>query len=178
LIKKDDLTIADPEGAGLEKLKKQYNNDVELEYHVDQLKATVSTEAQLSNDEGDVSKPRSFEKHMSKCTNPHSGFYNNDFYYLVNHSMGEKYFTSLTKHFAASYHIQGIEDMIPDKWSKKIHRYQIEALNGIHHWKDARNVIGSDKKEYEFSYANLPRLSLNDVEDMYLLKVQDKLHHL
>ncbi|GJW23570.1 hypothetical protein Tco_0034192 [Tanacetum coccineum] len=32
--------------------------------------------------------------------------------------------------------------------------------------------------EYEFSYANLPRLSLNDVEDMYLLQVQDKLHHL
>ncbi|GKB43005.1 hypothetical protein Tco_0887947 [Tanacetum coccineum] len=34
------------------------------------------------------------------------------------------------------------------------------------------------KKEYEFSYADLPRLSLNDIEDMYLLKVQDKLHHL
>ncbi|GJU55753.1 hypothetical chloroplast RF21, chloroplastic [Tanacetum coccineum] len=36
----------------------------------------------------------------------------------------------------------------------------------------------SDDKEYEFSYADLPRLSLNDVEDMYLLQVQDKLHHL
>nr|GEX68217.1 hypothetical protein [Tanacetum cinerariifolium] len=35
-----------------------------------------------------------------------------------------------------------------------------------------------DDKEYEFSYANLPRLSVNDVEDMYLLQVQDKLHHL
>ncbi|GJR19840.1 hypothetical protein Tco_0968367 [Tanacetum coccineum] len=36
----------------------------------------------------------------------------------------------------------------------------------------------SDDKEYEFSYADLPRLSVNDVEDMYLLQVQDKLHHL
>ncbi|GJS80043.1 hypothetical protein Tco_0729924 [Tanacetum coccineum] len=35
-----------------------------------------------------------------------------------------------------------------------------------------------DDKEYEFSYADLPRLSLNNVEDMYLLQVQDKLHHL
>nr|GEX98565.1 hypothetical protein CTI12_AA475510 [Tanacetum cinerariifolium] len=35
----------------------------------------------------------------------------------------------------------------------------------------------SDDKEYEFSYADLPRLSVNDVEDMYLLQVQDKLHH-
>ncbi|GJR19016.1 hypothetical protein Tco_0967543 [Tanacetum coccineum] len=36
----------------------------------------------------------------------------------------------------------------------------------------------SDDKEYEFSYTDLPRLGLNDVEDMYLLQVQDKLHHL
>ncbi|GKC42310.1 hypothetical protein Tco_1060032 [Tanacetum coccineum] len=39
-------------------------------------------------------------------------------------------------------------------------------------------VRRSDDKEYEFSYVDLPRLSLNDVEDMYLLQVQDKLHHL
>ncbi|GJW39348.1 hypothetical protein Tco_0065193 [Tanacetum coccineum] len=30
----------------------------------------------------------------------------------------------------------------------------------------------------EFSYANLPRLSVNDVKDMYLLHFQDNLHHL
>ncbi|GKA46640.1 hypothetical protein Tco_0739523 [Tanacetum coccineum] len=149
----------------------------------------------LQRSRGDVSKPRSFERHMSKSTKPYSSFYNNDFYYLVNLSMGEK-------------------------WSKKIHRYQIKALNGIHHWEDGRKdffeaeiynkspykvysdkriisvirvdvkrkwgyrflslivVRRLDKKEYEFSYANLPRLSLNDIEDMYLLKVQDKLHHL
>ncbi|GJR46927.1 hypothetical protein Tco_1315030 [Tanacetum coccineum] len=35
-----------------------------------------------------------------------------------------------------------------------------------------------DDKEYEFSYVDLSRLSLNDVEDIYLLQVQDKLHHL
>ncbi|GJT10607.1 hypothetical protein Tco_0857649 [Tanacetum coccineum] len=39
-------------------------------------------------------------------------------------------------------------------------------------------VRRSDDKEYEFSYADLPRLNVNDVEDMYLLQVQDKLHHL
>ncbi|GJW83975.1 hypothetical protein Tco_0157120 [Tanacetum coccineum] len=39
-------------------------------------------------------------------------------------------------------------------------------------------VRRSDDKEYEFSYADLPRLRVNDVEDMYLLQVQDKLHHL
>ncbi|GKD03591.1 hypothetical protein Tco_1178565 [Tanacetum coccineum] len=39
-------------------------------------------------------------------------------------------------------------------------------------------VRRSDKQEYTFSYADLPRLNVNDIEDMYLLKVQDKMHHL
>ncbi|GJS19510.1 hypothetical protein Tco_0448142 [Tanacetum coccineum] len=108
----------------------------------------------------------------------------------------------------------GIEDLIPDRWSKKFHRYQIKSLNGIHHWEDRRHdffkaeinnmspdkvysnkriisVIRIDvkkkwgygfltsivvrrlvKKEYEFNYVDLPRLSLNDVKDMYLLKMK------
>nr|GEZ91310.1 hypothetical protein [Tanacetum cinerariifolium] len=124
LIREDELTITDLEGVGLEKLKKQYKHYVELEYHVDQLKATVLTEAQWNNGKRDVSKPRSFKIHMSKSTKPHLSFYNNDFYYLVNLRTREKYATSLTKHFALRY---------PDGWSKKIHCYQIKALNGIHH---------------------------------------------
>nr|GEZ30344.1 hypothetical protein [Tanacetum cinerariifolium]GEZ35547.1 hypothetical protein [Tanacetum cinerariifolium] len=45
VIMRDKLTIANLEGVGLEMLKRQYNNDVELEYHVEQLKATVLEEA-------------------------------------------------------------------------------------------------------------------------------------
>ncbi|GJV76142.1 hypothetical protein Tco_1507726 [Tanacetum coccineum] len=210
----------DLEGAGLESLKQQYQNDVELEYHVDQLKAAVLTEAKWNSDKDEVSKPKSFKRHMSKNTKPHPSFYNNDFYYLVCLSTEEKYTTSINKHYAARYYKQGIEDMISDRWSKETHRYIFEALNGIHHWEDSRIdffkaemstrtkgsiysdlriklvvrvevkkkwgygflssivVRRSDDKEYEFSSANLPRLSLNDVEDMYLLQVQDKIHHL
>ncbi|GJU48080.1 hypothetical protein Tco_1217635 [Tanacetum coccineum] len=64
IIQKDELTISDLEDAGLEKLKLHYKNDVELEYHVDPLKAAVLSKAQWNSDEGDVSKPRSFEHHM------------------------------------------------------------------------------------------------------------------
>ncbi|GKC79715.1 hypothetical protein Tco_1130489 [Tanacetum coccineum] len=134
ITQKDEFTIADLKGAGLERLKKQYQNDVELEYHVGQIKVAVLTEANTK----------------------------------------EKYATSITKHYAARYHIQGIEDMILDRWSKETHRYIFEALNGIHHWEVRR----SDDKEYKFSYVDLSRLSLNDVEDMYLLQLKDKLHHL
>ncbi|GJZ38581.1 hypothetical protein Tco_0585144 [Tanacetum coccineum] len=89
IIQKNELIIADPEGAGLERLKLQYNNDVELEYYVSQLKAAVLTEAKWNSNEDDVSKPRSFERHISKNTKPHPSFYNNNFYYLVNLSTKE-----------------------------------------------------------------------------------------
>ncbi|GJW87697.1 hypothetical protein Tco_0163037 [Tanacetum coccineum] len=93
-------------------LKQQYQNDVELEYHVDQLKAIVLTEAKWNIDEDEVSKPRLFDRHKSKYTKPHPSFYNNDFYYLVCLSM-------------------------EDKWSKETHRYIFEALNG-NHWEDSK----------------------------------------
>ncbi|GKE56299.1 hypothetical protein Tco_1495484, partial [Tanacetum coccineum] len=170
-----------------------YNNDVELEYHVSQLKAAVLSEAQWNSDEGDVSKPRSFERHMSKSTKPHPCFYNNDYTYLVDLNTKEKYTTSITKHYAARYYKEGIEDRIPERWSKEVRHYHFEALNDLRNKSVVRIVIKkkwgygfltsivvrrSDDKEYEFSYADLPRLSVNDVEDMYLLQVQDKLHHL
>nr|GEY96452.1 hypothetical protein [Tanacetum cinerariifolium] len=136
LIQKNELTIADLEGAGLERIKVQYNNDVELEYHVCQLKATVLSEAQWNNDEGDVSKPISFERHMSKSTKPHPCFYNNEYSYLVDLNTEEKHTTSITKHYAARYYQEGIKDMIPERWSKEVRRYHFESLNGIHYWEE------------------------------------------
>ncbi|GKC86969.1 hypothetical protein Tco_1147618, partial [Tanacetum coccineum] len=123
LIHKDELTIADLEGARLERLKVQYNNDVELEYHVSQLKVAVLSEAQWNN-----------------------------------LSIEERYTTSITKHYAARYYKEGIEDRIPERWSKEVLRYHFEALN----------VRRSDDKEYEISYADLPRLNVNDVKDMLM----------
>ncbi|GJZ62550.1 reverse transcriptase domain-containing protein [Tanacetum coccineum] len=187
LIQKDELSIADLKGARLEWLK-------------------------WNSDEGDVSNPRSFERQMSKSTKPHPCFYNNDYTYLVDLSTEEKYTTSITKHYAARYYKEGIEDSIPERWSKEVRRYHFEALNGIHHWEE--NIIDffkagmsvvtegnvysdlriksvvridvkkkwgygfltsivfrrSDDKEYEFSYADLPRLSVNDVEDITVIK--------
>ncbi|GKC28692.1 hypothetical protein Tco_1035986 [Tanacetum coccineum] len=129
---------------------------------------------------------------MSKSTKPCRSFYNNDFYYLVNLSTEEKYATSLTKHFTVRYHIQedGIQDFFkaeinnrsPDKvYSDKriisVVRVDVKRKWGYRFFTSIV-VRRSDKKKYEFCYADLPRLSLNDIEDMYLLKVQDRLHHL
>ncbi|GKA41593.1 hypothetical protein Tco_0734253 [Tanacetum coccineum] len=126
--------------------------------------------------------------------------------------MEKKYTSSLTKHYAARYYIEGIEDMILYRLSKEVHLYHVDALNGIHHWEDKRKyffkaemgnksthkvyydkkiitVVSVDvkkkrgygfltsikvkrtyNKEYEYNYADFSRSSLNDIEDMYLLK--------
>ncbi|GKA00148.1 hypothetical protein Tco_0672698 [Tanacetum coccineum] len=57
-LKQSSRTIADlkGEGAGLERIEQQYQNDVELEYHINQLKATVLSEAKWNSDEDDVVK--------------------------------------------------------------------------------------------------------------------------
>ncbi|GJT94537.1 hypothetical protein Tco_1090055 [Tanacetum coccineum] len=186
----------------------------------DELTIADLKEAKWNSDEDDVSKPRTFERHLSKNKKSHPSFYNNDYYYLVSLSIEEKYTTYITKHYAARYYKQGIEYMISDSWCKENHRYTFESLNGIHHWEDSKInlfkaeminlsegkiysvlriksvvrivvkkkwgdgfltsivVRRSDDNEYEFSYADLPRLSLNDEEDMYLLQVHDKLHNL
>ncbi|GJV09440.1 hypothetical protein Tco_1347096 [Tanacetum coccineum] len=103
---------------------------------IHQLKAAVLSEAQWNSDEGDVFKPRSFKRHMSKSTKPHPCFYNNDYSYLVDLRTEEKYTTSITKHYVARYYREGIEDRIPKRWSKEVRRYHFEALNGIHHWEE------------------------------------------
>nr|GEW79734.1 hypothetical protein [Tanacetum cinerariifolium] len=110
----------------LEWLKVQYNNDVELEYHVSQLKEALLSKAQWNN-----------------------------------LSTEEKYTTSMTKNYATRYYKEGIEDRVLKRWSKEVRRYHFEVLN----------VRRSDDKEYEFNYADLPRLSVNDVEDMNRVEV-------
>ncbi|GKE38298.1 hypothetical protein Tco_1461703, partial [Tanacetum coccineum] len=66
---------------------------------------------------------------MLKSTKPHPCFYNNNYTYLVDLSTEEKYTTSITKHYAARYYKEGIEDMIPERWRKEVRRFHFEALN-------------------------------------------------
>nr|GEV50232.1 hypothetical protein [Tanacetum cinerariifolium] len=86
----------------------------------------------------------------------------------------EKHTTFITKHYAARYYKEGIEDIMPERWSKEVHRYHFEALNGIHHWEENR---------IDFFKSGMSTVTKGNVFSnlrikMYLLQVQDKLHHL
>nr|GEW31115.1 hypothetical protein [Tanacetum cinerariifolium] len=151
----------------------------------------VLTEAKWNSDEDEVSKPISFERHMSKYTKPHPSFYNNNFYYLVYLSMEEKHTTFITKHYVPKYYKQDSRvnffkakistrtkgNVYSDLRIKLVARIMVKKKWG-YDFLTSIVVRRFGEKEYEFSYADLPRYSLNDVEDMYLLQVQDKIHHL
>ncbi|GJU79307.1 hypothetical protein Tco_1276377 [Tanacetum coccineum] len=116
----------------------------------------VLSEAQWNSDEGDVSKPRSFEHHMSKSSKTYPKFTTITF--ITWHTLALK---RSTLHLSPSTMLQVV---VKRKWG-------YEFLSSI-------MVRRSDKQEYTFSYVDLPRLNINDIEDMYLLKVHDKMHHL
>ncbi|GJW50040.1 hypothetical protein Tco_0091391 [Tanacetum coccineum] len=77
--------------------------------------------------------------------------------------------TSLTKTKAAQYDIPGIEDMVPNNWSPVKVAYDKHALWGISHWREQRKTF------YGFKEGDFPRLHINDIEDMLLLVVQNRL---
>nr|GEW68099.1 hypothetical protein [Tanacetum cinerariifolium] len=94
------------------------------------------------------------------------------------------YITSLTKTKAAKYDLQGIEDMVPMLWSPVKVAYDRHALlvanvkvnnwYGYGHLEEIE-VRRVDQKLYRFMEGDLPRLRLNEIEDMLLLIVRNKI---
>ncbi|GJT42417.1 hypothetical protein Tco_0951132 [Tanacetum coccineum] len=166
IIQKDELIIADLEGAGLERLKLQYQNDVELEYHVDQLKAASRTHyAARYYKQGieDVISDR-----WSKETHRYIFDALNDVHHWQDSRINFFKAKISTRTEGNVYSDLRIKSVIHAVAKKK---WGYGFLSSI-------VVKRFDDKEYKFSYADLLRPSLNDVEDMYLLQVQDKLYHL
>ncbi|GKB29309.1 hypothetical protein Tco_0868710 [Tanacetum coccineum] len=110
----------------------------------------------IQKDELTIANLEGCQTRKAKATNSDEGDVSKPKSYLVDLSMEDNYTTSITKHYAARYYKEGIKDKIPKRWSKEVRRYHFEALN----------VRRFDDKEYEFNYADLPRLSVNGVEDI------------
>ncbi|GJX23279.1 hypothetical protein Tco_0227724 [Tanacetum coccineum] len=83
--------------------------------------------------------------------------------------------------YAARYEEEGIEERIPYLWSSSIHKYDKDASLDKkygHGYLKEIVVKRAYQKEYTFMESDFPRLNLNNIEDLYLLKIQDKIHHL
>ncbi|GKA31158.1 hypothetical protein Tco_0717463 [Tanacetum coccineum] len=116
------------------------------------------TKADLNNPEGDkypfdLSKPLPLIESRNRLIFLADYFFNNDLAYLQGGSTDKTYTTSLTKKKVAMYDLKGIEDMVPTLW------IPIKQLD-------------------KFMEGDFPRLHLNDIEDMILLVVQNRLFNL
>ncbi|GJY74058.1 hypothetical protein Tco_0478489 [Tanacetum coccineum] len=113
----------------------------------------------------ELDKPIPLQGPPGRLRIPVDFFFNYELEYLIGWMTGRNYSTSLTKPKATSH------------WrpKRKIFFKARQAVQSSHHEIGIRRV---NQKEYVFKEADFPRLHLNDIEDMILLYIQNKLHHL
>ncbi|GJT29595.1 hypothetical protein Tco_0909870 [Tanacetum coccineum] len=109
--------------------------------------------------------------HRGRHVIPFDYFINNDMEYLKGGSLSRKYSTSITKTKDATYEVQWIEDMVPNLWSLVKVWYDYGHLDEI-------EVHREDQHPYKFKEGDFPLLGLQDIKDMLLLLVQQKLTNL
>ncbi|GJT30276.1 ribonuclease H-like domain-containing protein [Tanacetum coccineum] len=130
-------------------------------------------------------------------TIPGSYFFNRDLEYLKFGNEEKKYALSVTKIKDARYEEEGIEEMIMYLWSPSIQKYNRDTELGIHHWDPYRQCVQiikvnkkygyayleetvvkrTDEKEYMFAEPDFPNLNQNNIEDLYMLKIQNKIRN-
>ncbi|GJR10516.1 hypothetical protein Tco_0793168 [Tanacetum coccineum] len=146
----------------------------------------------------DLTKPLPLKGHSGNLTVSAEYFFNNDLEFLKSSDLEKKYTTFLMKIKTARYEIVGIKDMVLTLWSPTKVGYDKDALKGIKHWGDKRQlwyrsqinkfskhnvystqkILGVKSVSVKKLNGDFVDLHLNDIGDMLLLAVQHKLFHL
>ncbi|GJY30788.1 hypothetical protein Tco_0414283, partial [Tanacetum coccineum] len=176
-------------GPAFRLLKGTRSNYAELEYDFEECYKDLLEKLDWENPEGgdypfDLTKPLPLVMSRNRQKVPVDYFFNNDLKYLQGGISTMTYTTSLTKTKAAQYDLPGIEDMVPNIWVPVKVAYDKHALWGISHWREQRKsfyeivVRRADNDLYRFKEGDFPSLRVNDIEDMLLLVVQNRLTNL
>nr|GEW52251.1 hypothetical protein [Tanacetum cinerariifolium] len=114
-------------------------------------------------------------------------FFNNDLKYLQGGISNMTYTTSITKTKAAQYDLPGIKDIVQNIWCHVKVAYdkhalwvtQIEVMrkHGYGYLREIE-VRRADNDLYTFKEGDFSRLRINDIEDMLILIVQNRLNNL
>ncbi|GJR54054.1 hypothetical protein Tco_1404575 [Tanacetum coccineum] len=146
---------------------------VEREYFFEEVYKATTDQLDWNNPKGQQ-YPHDLRKLLPLIPNsqgcrviPFDHFINNDLVYLSGGVSSRTYTTSVTKTKAEDYgNIKWIEYLVPNTmWS------QVPHLDWI-------TVRRDDDKLYKFKEGNFNRLRIQDIEDMLLLLVQEKLTNL
>ncbi|GJR80618.1 hypothetical protein Tco_0151403 [Tanacetum coccineum] len=171
-LKLNNLTQETLLGLAFRLLKGTRSNYAELEYDFEECYKALLEKINWENLDGgdypfDLTKPLPLvmsEKHQKV---PVDYFFNNDLKYLQGGVSTMTYTTSITKTKASQYDLSSIEDMVLDiygfllKWPMINTHYRVF-------------LIGENNVEE----GDFPRLRINDIEDMLLLVVQNRLTNL
>ncbi|GJU39842.1 hypothetical protein Tco_1192799 [Tanacetum coccineum] len=142
----------------------------------------------------DLSKPLPLKGRPCRTTIPVDFFFNQDLEYLKTGKKDKKYAVSLTKLKAAWYDLKRLErndfQALEFKHARtsphnvysimkilSVIRITVDKQFGYGYLKEIM-VRRAYQKEYTFNEADFKRLHFNDIEDIILLYVQNKLHHL
>ncbi|GJV01573.1 hypothetical protein Tco_1335142 [Tanacetum coccineum] len=181
-------------------LKGTRTNFAELEYDFEECYKALSKKLDWDNPEGgdypfDLTKPLPLVMNGNRQIVPVDYFFNNDLKYLQGGISTMTYTTSITKKKVAQYDLPCIEDMVPNIWSPVKVAYDKHAIWGISHWRDQLTrvevmqkhgygylreieVPRVDNKPYTFKEGDFPRLRINDIKDMLIFIVQNRLTNL
>ncbi|GJU32478.1 hypothetical protein Tco_1176067, partial [Tanacetum coccineum] len=163
-LKKDKITKSDLEGPVFKLKKGRHKKYIKLEYNFEKCYLALTNKLDWVNPEGDrtphdISKPLPLHSAPNRLTILVDFFFYKDLEYLSSGNLEIKY-TYLTKPKDAS-----------------IIRILVDKQFGRGYLKEIV-VRRANQKEYTLKEPDFPRLHLNDIEDMYLLYAQKKLHHL
>ncbi|GKA14631.1 hypothetical protein Tco_0694277, partial [Tanacetum coccineum] len=174
-LKINNLTQETLLGPAFRLLKGTRTNYAELEYDFEECYKALSEKLDWENPEGgdypfDLTKPLPFVMSRNRQKVPVNYFFNNDLKYLQGGISTMTYTTSLTKTKAAQYDLPGIEDMVPNI----LVPVKVEVMRK-HRYGYLKEIVvrRADNDLYRFKEGDFPRLRINDIEDMLLLRVKD-----
>nr|GEW09920.1 hypothetical protein [Tanacetum cinerariifolium] len=158
---------------------------VELEFFLEEVYKATTDQLDWVNPEGQQ-YPHNMLKPLPLIPNsqgrrviPFDHFINNDLEYLCGGASSRKYITYVTKTKAADY--GHIKESARDVYSKR----RIVAVTELKivEWHNCKNldwitVQRDDDKLYKFKEGDFKRLHIQDIEDMLMLLVQEKLTNL
>ncbi|GJV85430.1 hypothetical protein Tco_1525328 [Tanacetum coccineum] len=179
-LKVDTLTPELLAGPTFELMNGSCKSVMELEYFFKEVYKATTDQLDWNNPEG-------------RRVIPFDHFINNDLEYLSGGVSSRKYTTSVTKTKAADYgHIKWIKDLVLNSMWSQVEsardvytKRKIIAVTNLqivewHNYKhlDWITIRRDDDKLYKFKEGDFNRLRIQDIEDMLLLLVQEKLTNL
>ncbi|GJT87860.1 hypothetical protein Tco_1069577 [Tanacetum coccineum] len=179
-------------GPAFRLLKGTRFNYAELEYDFEECYKALSKKLDWENPEGgdypfDLSKPLPLITHGKRQRVPFEFFINNDLKYI----QGGRHSSKHMETKAMKYDLPCIEDMVLNIWShvkvaydkgdmyltKRILTVTHVSVMRKHRYKYLEEIVvrRADNVLYRFKEGDFSRLQINDIEDMLILVVQNRL---